>query len=157
MKTQIISIALGLVALTLASPNAGSAPQSEGDNPKERPYQGTMIVSLTARAFPCFEFAAAGRLSHLGNSTVTLSHCFVSPLCVEGSATIIAANGDELYTTYEQCIVGGDGSFSYVEGTYTITGGTGRFEGASGSGTQKSVFNNVTGSGVATVDGTIVY
>jgi len=46
-----------------------------------------------------------------------------------GKIDYVAANGDELFTSFE----GGFVSPTEVVGTYEITGGTGRFNGATGS------------------------
>lgn len=47
---------------------------------------------------------------------------------VTGTITFVAADGDELYCTFE----GAYTSPTTLSGTYTFTGGTGRFESASG-------------------------
>jgi len=56
----------------------------------------------------------------------------------KGYDTKTDANGDELYSTYEQ--VWDAATYSWI-GSYTITGGTGRFAGASGTGIKISTIS----------------
>jgi hypothetical protein len=53
---------------------------------------------------------------------------------VIGEFTLTAANGDQIFGTYNTVVLAGDGTIA-ASGTYDITGGTGRFEDATGSGT----------------------
>jgi hypothetical protein len=88
---------------------------------------------------------------HVGKMTITASATwtYVGPglWWFEGTQTIVAASGDELYLTG-----GGWGYEGYADGDYEITGGTGRFEGASGQGSF-----DVASDGTATWDGTLCY
>ncbi len=93
-----------------------------------------------------------GTLSHFGLSTVSNTHCGdiklfpnIIPL-TDGKGVIRAANGDEVFYTYEGYIDPSPvcGVSHVFELTGTITGGTGRFAGASGeiswTGTQVQPF-----------------
>ena len=53
---------------------------------------------------------------------------------VVGQFTLTAANGDQIFGTYNTVVLVGDGTIA-ASGTFEIAGGTGRFDDASGSGT----------------------
>lgn len=107
-----------------------------------RPYadSGSAILSINLATF---EVALAGtrNATHLGLSTSTASNVILdlsqlgqNIIGVIFDDTIVAANGDALYTTATATIdisnLDEPLAFSADE---TITGGTGRFEGANGS------------------------
>src|SRR5688572_14461860 len=52
---------------------------------------------------------------------------------VVGEFTLTAANGDQIFGTYQTIVIVSDATIA-ASGTYEITGGTGRFEDATGSG-----------------------
>ncbi len=66
---------------------------------------------------------------------------------------IAAANGDELFGTYDGVMTG---ETSFAE-TMVVTGGTGRFGGASGTVEETGWFDPVTGYMEITGVGSIVY
>jgi hypothetical protein len=81
---------------------------------------------------------AQGRGTHLGRYTSFAKVTIVpqgpgNPPAFDGSATFVAANGDQLHVDYSGVVTNpfpnGEG-----EGAYQITGGTGRFGQASGQG-----------------------
>jgi hypothetical protein len=131
-----------------------------GDNPKERPWQGTFEQQVVA-SYPiwCYDLEGDGNASHMGNVTASWSHCFNFDVGqYEGTGTIVAANGDEVNFNYYMAVVAVDApSTYYFEGEYEITGGTGRFEGASGEGSAAAVNDASVGAGTSSLDGTIVY
>jgi hypothetical protein len=92
----------------------------------------------------------AGNLSHLGRTTGTATQITFAPDYVSFTieVTFVAANGDELFATFEGNFV--DSNFD-SEGTFSITGGTGRFDGASGGGT----FLSFNGAAMVQIDGEI--
>jgi hypothetical protein len=111
-----------------------------------RHLRGTMIgVAVPTTLTPgvlSVDFTGSGRLAHLGKTTLTAHETviFTSPMTtriVGGSATLTAANGDQLFLAYS-------GTGALIEGklqdslSYVITGGTGRFARATGSGTAHS-------------------
>lgn len=89
------------------------------------------------------DFVSTGNATHLGNYTesgnVVISGDNPAAFHVEGSATLIAANGDKLYATFT-------GQLNFITGAITATvtyGGSvssGRFENASGSASQVAQF-----------------
>ena len=109
-------------------------------------------------------YEATYQAKHLGRTTATATHCVdlnapgfpVVPV-EKGEYTFIAANGDELYATYE----GGGTYFEFPMVGWTaevqFTGGTGRFSGATGTATEVGEVNIITTMGSATIDGAITY
>src|SRR6185369_12117525 len=74
-----------------------------------------------------------------------------------GSAHLIAANGDSIFTEIigqGNPIEGSD--YSFIVETNVITGGTGRFAGATGHFTVERLLNRVTGVTSGSFNGTIV-
>lgn len=127
----------------------------------ERPYTarevGTFAADPDCEDFfgeGCdFDTASTGTTTHLGKTSVVsegiiklfFEECFLLDgetagivFRSSGTATFTAANGDQLFATFENegctnpdpatAAIG-----SAIEGSQTITGGTGRFEGATGS------------------------
>lgn len=107
-------------------------------------------------------FSFEGTATHMGRITGTGGHCFYEPGSFgEGRSTVIAANGDELWASYDN----GSGQpldpgNPLIIGTYdevTFEGGTGRFEHAAGSGDETGVFDFLTGDFEAETRGSIYY
>jgi len=80
----------------------------------------------------------------MGKSTIAPSYTITptgpNTFSIQGTSTIVAANGDTLFTTFTGT---GESSGAFAVGqtsvatlAVTITGGTGRFAGASGAYTQ---------------------
>ena len=67
-----------------------------------------------------------------------------------GTMVFTAANGDQLFGTYEGFGTSPDGPVSF-QGTFQITGGTGTFEGATGAGTYRGTCGD--GEGILYFDG----
>lgn len=81
---------------------------------------------------------AIGRASHMGRTIVDGQHCTPEPGVdtIEGTMTLIAANGDKVFLEYAG-VNGPPDPVTWIlvsEVSFFITGGTGRFEGAEGSG-----------------------
>ena len=105
------------------------------------------------------EFAVEAEASHLGSITAVAEHCTVIDFQagtgteIDGVMVFTAANGDELWSSYEGTTAPGQG---FVE-THEFTGGTGRFDGASGGATGTGACNQQTGTCVLEIEGVIVY
>jgi hypothetical protein len=121
---------------------------------EERAYQSrsTAVLNLATG-----DFVAAGNGTHLGSYTelgnIKITGDDPNALDVEGSATLTAANGEELCVA----IMGEMNFFTgTIIGTLTFEGGTGRFEDATGS---ASVVAQLQPNGtiVVVVEGTIDY
>jgi|SRR5690242_18462122 hypothetical protein len=103
----------------------------------DRPLQGsTTAIAVVDTAAGTGTVTGSGQLSHLGATT---SHTDLvgftqtgSTFTATGTATFVAANGDEFFTTVT--VTGNTTSTGVVSTAVdTITGGTGRFTDASGT------------------------
>ena len=118
-----------------------------GASGHDLPYLGTCdtVIPPPPPSFPAVVAISLNcRLRHLGLVTGTVVQTLnaagppsngVLPLTItDGHITYIAANGDELHSTFE-----GDASIDFATGTIdfagieTLSGGTGRFSDASGT------------------------
>ena len=156
MKTTIyLRMAAMLLTAAIAVPAAaqnrvpfkGSIQGHEIGTPQGGPPPTTLIVdgSPTGIATQVGQFTFLYQLTvNLANGTAT------------GSARLIAANGDTVYTTIagssEETATPGVDSITEIN---TITGGTGRFAGAQGSFTVERLVNLVTGFTSGSLHGTI--
>ena len=114
-----------------------------------------------------WQFFSSGTadVSHLGSSTIEVSHCTWLDLpttghFASGVQEFTAANGDTLFLAYEgtfETVVSPDGFFSYIDLEWEVSGGSGRFEGATGSGHADVVSDIVAGTSSGTYAGTIAY
>jgi hypothetical protein len=87
--------------------------------------------------------AGTGTISHLGKVSWTTEHCFQLSAGTFGDAEVVitAANGDQLFGTYNGVLTGPT-TFAEI---LIITGGTGRFTGATGTIEETGSFNMDTG------------
>jgi hypothetical protein len=125
---------LVLLAVTAISPAAALGAAKGTDRPLKGSSTGSLTVSLaTGAATSSF----TGNLSYLGAITggdvATLTATGPATFTYAGMDILVAANGDEPFSTFT-----GSGVFTSattVESTQvnTITGGTGRFGDASGT------------------------
>ena len=128
-------------------PFKGSIQGHEIDAPQGGPPPTTLNVdgNVTGIATHVGQFSFTYQLTvNLANGTAT------------GSAHLIAANGDSIYSTVagssEQTATPGVNSITEIN---TITGGTGRFAGAQGSFTVERLINLGTGFTSGSFHGTI--
>ncbi len=126
-----------VLAVAAISPAAALAASHGTDRPLKGTVSNTTTVSLVTGAATSVE---SGHLSHLGAFTGTGELTFtltgVNGFSFTGTGTLVAANGDELFTATV-----GSGTFGppiETTGVTTITGGTGRFGGATGTYTATS-------------------
>jgi hypothetical protein len=127
------------------------------------PFKGSYTLSSVLIQPPpnlVQRISGTGIASHLGNSTFeAISNVTVTqpPFMVNGTRTITAANGDQLFTTFTGTstpVVNGMNGADLQE---TVTGGTGRFANASGSFTVIARNNFITSTFTADFDGYLNY
>lgn len=127
------------------------------------PFKATITTSIQISGMPPRQnvlSSGTGVATHLGQITFrgnAFVNFTVNPVEIsDGIATITAANGDELYTSYS-------GTTTTVLGITTghfvhvITGGTGRFADASGTLTGSTYLNMATGENRLVLEGSIDY
>ena len=155
MKASIsLVVAAMLLTAVLAVPAAaqkqvpfkGSLQGHETDTPEGGPPT-TLNVDGNTMGIA----SHVGQFSFSYQLTVTLADGTAT-----GSAHLIAANGDSIYTTVAGSseMTATPGVFSITE-VNTITGGTGRFDGAQGSFTVERLINLATGFTSGSFHGTI--
>ena len=134
-----------IVTLALVLPTFESWAKPHGS--VSRPFKAEFSTEFFNAALdPNFVFTTVvtgeGNATHMGKCTFDAQHffAFTTPLLTEGIAwagelTLGAANGDELYATYEGDIIpSGDPEVPFLLlFAITFDGGTGRFENATGS------------------------
>jgi hypothetical protein len=147
---RLIFLSSLVLAVAALSPAAALGAAKGTDRPVKGTSTSTTTVDIATGAG---SVAGSGQLSHIGRSTFTND---ITSLTITGpdtfsftlTAIIVAANGDELFTTAT-----GTGTLTATgsESTLvsTITGGTGRF--ADASGTITSSISSVTVSVVGSV------
>jgi hypothetical protein len=152
-----VSLAVAAMLLTAALtvpaaaqkqvPFKGSLQGHETDTPEGGPPPTTLNVDGNTTGIA----TQVGQFSFSYQLTVTLADGTAT-----GSAQLIAANGDSVFTTVagssEQTSTPGVVSITEVD---TITGGTGRFVGAQGSFTVERLVNLATGLTSGSFHGTI--
>lgn len=109
-----------------------------------------------------YYFDGTGNMSHLGDITMSTTHCtFFDPSIGGGSfgpgvMIVTAANGDTL-TLGEGGTFTFDGINSVVALEWWVIGGTGRFDGASGGGTGTLAGHIPTATTSGELFGTLIY
>jgi hypothetical protein len=136
MPLRGLSVLSGLVllAVTAISPAAALGAAKGTD----RPLKGTSTGSLTATLVTGAATSSfTGHLSHLGAITggdiATLTATGPTTFTYTGTDTLVAANGDELFSTFTGSGVFTSATTAESSQVNTITGGTGRFADASGT------------------------
>jgi hypothetical protein len=127
-----------LAAFAVALPGPAVAKEGGADRPVKGNAAGTTTGNLATGTSIS---QGTATISHLGRSTYVNQATFSvsgTTLTVSGTATVTAANGDQLFATFT-----GSGSVSSpipavgattdLTVVVTITGGTGRFSDASGT------------------------
>ena len=128
----------------------GSVAFSSRASAEERAYHSRSTAQFVSEFG---DFAAEGNATHLGSYSESGNVSISSTGQVEGSATLTAANGDELYVV----ITGQMNATGTIIGTITFEGATtGRFKDATGSASLEAQIQ-ADGTVTIVVDGTIDY
>jgi hypothetical protein len=124
-----------------------------GNDPVARPFKGSAQGYITDQIPPNGLFLEmSGQATHLGQFTRE-EFAFLGPDgSVAGTIVFTAANGDELWVSFEGAFTTATG----IDGLYTFTGGTGRFQGATGEATFQAYTPDFSYAEV-TFDGTVSY
>ena len=161
-----LAFALGCDRSRLPTAPGGSAEAADGRLPAATlvPFKGTFDATGTATDIPgdrcpalTIQIEGAGTATHLGALTTVQSHCVTPPSFdfTLGEFTLTAANGDQLFGTYEGQFLPLAPPLVAIDGELTFTGGTGRFAGATGSGVASGEQNLATGDATVVLEGTI--
>jgi hypothetical protein len=163
IATALLASACVLVLAALA-PAAALAKAGGTDRPWKSSATATGTLDLTTLTATS---VGEGHAAHLGkvtqNLTIALTPTGPGTFTGAGTATIVSANGDQLFGTFTETLTttGPDLGFAFV---ITITGGTGRFADASGrmTGTGSSVITSIVGATATShqtfdSEGTIAY
>lgn len=140
MRGRTLLILMSLLALAVVAPSAAVAKRGGTDRPLKGSGSGTITFNFATNPFPASDVGTA-RFSHLGKSTFsrnfTITFTSATAFTVAGTETIVAANGDMVFSTFtgtgELGGVFGVGQTAETTVVSTITGGTGRFADASGT------------------------
>lgn len=148
MAAMLLTAALGVPAAAENQvPFKGSIQGHEIETPQGGPPPTTLIVNGSAAGIATH----VGQFSFNYELTVNLANGTAT-----GSARLIAANGDSVFTTIagssEMTATPGVAGITEID---TITGGTGRFAGAQGSFTVERLVNLATGFTSGSFHGTI--
>jgi hypothetical protein len=133
-----------LLGLVLAVAGLSPATAQGATKGTDRPLKCTFVSTIRANVVTGVATVdQTFRCTHLGNGTshqeTTGSSTGPNTAFNTGTATYVAANGDQLFTTVEGTVTfapNGDSTATFVD---TITGGTGRFAHASGTFTRPGV------------------
>jgi len=136
-RVTILLVVLMLVLATAAPVAARSDP--------ERPFKGTAGGLGMVQPDPSCPpvnlrsvFTATGHATHLGKFELDYYNCTPPGPTITGIEMIfMAANGDEVFATYEAsdvAPVGEEPMLLEITYDFEIVGGTGRFDGATGGG-----------------------
>lgn len=153
MKTVVFATAL---ALTVAAPAAAA-----GQGAAFKVHATYDAVAKPDEACGGLRVAASGSATgtELGSGVWNDHECAIftaAGIAIEGELTLTAANGDELFVTYDATTAFPDATGAiHPAGLFTITGGTGRFAHAAGGGKLSVDANVASPATTATLDGTI--
>jgi hypothetical protein len=138
MKVRSLFVLTSVLALVGVAPAVAVAKPGGTDRPVKGSTSGTSTADLATGAAAS---QGTAHVSHFGKATYTLNATFSisgTTLTNEGTATLVAANGDQVFATFTGTAtvaspvpaVGATGEGTLV---FTITGGTGRFSNATGT------------------------
>ena len=134
-------ILCGLVlALAALSPASALAKAGGTDRPMKGTASGTVTVTLTSPLGITIDLT--GKATHLGKYSVHIDAVGVisgGEVVVDGTFTVVAANGDQLTGTATFTAPLPSGNIHTATAFLTITGGTGRFADASGTITSQNL------------------
>lgn len=122
--------------------------------------QNSLNKSISFKGKYTFSFGAngvsgTGTGSHIGRFMLLEQNNEEGFPVITGTATITAANGDQIFATHTGYIQITGNGIAHVDAEFIITGGTGDFAEATGSFISNGPANLALGTGSASFDGTI--
>lgn len=121
--------------------------------PMMPPPEGVCAPGALGYQFHTF----SGKASHIGRFAMEVGLCDFG-MYYEGTATITAANGDQIQMDfYDGTVISVEPPFIITRDEFTFTGGTGRFASVSGGGYEIVKFDTRVGFGKGTMHGRIRY
>jgi co-chaperonin GroES (HSP10) len=149
---------------TMQAAAAFSAPSAGAVKTHSVPFEGTfktVAVDQSSSTQREQRLTGSGLVSPLGKATfeaiATVALVPGTALTLNGTATLTAANGDLLFSTFTGTSVQQSGSKRKVMVRHTITGGTGRYRGASGFLVGVLLANPATSRGLLKLAGELAY
>jgi hypothetical protein len=156
--------AMFLVFVMVGSTTTAGANPAAPERPFKATFEGTRAFADPGRCAALGDGwnllvvdLTSGNATHLGRITGTADQCIKGLDIVDGIATYVAANGDELNATYTGTIVSVVDGVAVIEVDQTFDGGTGRFEYATGDAFELVSVDLVAGTVQGTVEGDISY
>lgn len=136
-RKSVVSLAVGMAAILLLSlfvMTLASSAKAGSDRPFKATLAGSVYWEFPGESPSNCEVVTtlsdiSGQATHMGRVETFWSHCPAEPDYVDdGKIRLVAANGDELYGTYDY-----DPNDESNEIPITLAGGTGSFADASGA------------------------
>jgi hypothetical protein len=116
------------------------------------PFEGKYTFSFGADGV-----SGKGVGSHIGTFTLVEQNNDEGFPVITGTATITAANGDQIFANHTGLVQLFGNGMADVNSEFTITGGTGRFIGATGGFESHGPANLALGTGSSVFEGTISF
>ena len=116
------------------------------------PFEGKYTFSFGADGV-----SGKGVGSHIGTFTLVEQNNDEGFPVITGTATITAANGDQIFANHTGLVQLLGNGMADVNSEFTITGGTGRFVGATGGFESHGPANLALGTGSSVFEGTISF
>jgi hypothetical protein len=171
-RQSVLGLALMAIFLTVVALTLSAGGQAAASETVERPFKMDTyeVVTDKAPSAACpvehVQVVGEGTATHLGNLTLTRSHCFSpehSPPVYNGHWEATAANGDKIWGSYDGTLIptefddNGMPVRGIVDSPFTVEGGSGRFAGAGGAGTFTGDYDLVNDVGYFHGEGTLDY
>lgn len=164
MKYLLALLVAALLFTACKKDNISAGNTQQAPSVTRLPFEGIFTTTAEVLQPPPMlnqKITGTGYVTHLGESTfIALASIAIQPpppFVVTGTATFIAANGDEFYTRFSGTSVPGVAGTSTATLRHTVTGGIGKFRNASGDFTGVSVVNPALPANSVTYNGWISY
>jgi len=164
MRKTLLALAIGLLPLLSCSNNDDDDQPSTRAIPLSGTFETVSVMQGPPQGTPPVQrqrVTGTGQVSHLGRSTFEVAASITiappPPFANVGTSTMVAENGDQLYSTYTGTVTPQPDGSRLVVVRHTITGGTGRFQNASGFYDGRSLAITSAPTNVLTIEGELSY